>query len=114
MTTTILAAGARLDDPTAMDALIAPLPNGEQLRQKLRQSLLTRTPMRTKAYHEETRTARYVVSDGEHVVCFTVTDVTLEQATAIAAECSAMTVWDLPEFHAAAARALGAPFDLVQ
>lgn len=110
MTTTILAAGARLDDPTAMDALIAPIPNGEQLRQ----ILLTRTPTRRRAYHKETRTARWVVSDGEQVVCFTVTDLTFEQAVAIGVECYAITVWDVPEFHAAASRALGVPFDLIQ
>jgi hypothetical protein len=110
MTITILTAIARLDDSSAMNALIEPIPKGEQLRKVLS----SRTSGRWKAYHNETHSARYVVSDGEVVMCFTVTDLTLEQATTIAIECKAITEWDPSAFQEAVERALGAPFDPVQ
>lgn len=110
MNTKIHVAMARLDDSTAMDALVAPIPNGEQLRQ----SLLTRTSGRRHGYHEETRTARYVVPDGELVLCLTVTDLTLQQAATIAAECDAITEWEYPAFQAIVERVLGGSFGRVQ
>jgi hypothetical protein len=111
MATEILIAGARLDDSTAMDALIAPIPNSEQLRQILS------TGSRQGLYHvydAETRTARYIASDGRGVLRFTVTDLTPEQAATIAAECRDITVWNGPAFQTAVERALGVSFDRVQ
>jgi hypothetical protein len=108
--TKIQLARARLDDSTAMDVLLAPIPNGDQLRQRL----LTRTSGRTQGYHEETRTARYVVSDGQLVLCFTVTDLTIEQAATIATKCDAITEWEYGAFQAVVERVMGSSFGLVQ
>ena len=106
---TILTAMARLDDSSDVNALIAPIPRGEHLRK----AMSGRTSGRWLAYHDETRSARYVASDGEVVMCFTVTDLTPEQAATIAAECDAITEWNPLAFQQAVERTLGAPFDRV-
>ena len=108
--TKILSAMARFDDSRAMTSLLAPIPDGDALGQMLAE----RQPGRSQAYHAETRTARYVVSDGKTVQCFTVTNLTLEQAAAVAAECDSIKLWEPRAFQAAVERALGAASDRVQ
>jgi hypothetical protein len=73
----------------------------------LRQELKVGRPGRTQDYHDETRTARYLLSDGELVLCFSVIGISLQQSAAILAECTAIASWDETAFHAAIGRALG-------
>jgi hypothetical protein len=110
MVTKILSAKARLDDSAAMAALLAPISNSDVLSHRLAE----RRPGRMQAYDRETRIARYVVTDGSIAACYTVTDLTLEQAATIAAECESISAWELVTFQAAVERALGASFGRVQ
>ena len=96
-------ASAKLTDTSAMIQLLAGIPNGDELRSLLNEM----GPGHLHAYHAPTRTARYVASDGDIVMCFTVIDVAPEQAATIAAECESITTWDDREFYAAVVRSLG-------
>ena len=99
----VYVASAKLTDTPAMIRLLAAIPNGDELR-----SLLDEMgPGHLHAYHAQTRTARYVASDGDIVMCFTVINVMPEQAATIAAECESIATWDDREFYAAVVRSLG-------
>jgi hypothetical protein len=99
----VYVASAKLTDASAMIQLLAAIPNGDELRSLLNEM----GPGHLHAYHAQTRTARYVASDDDIVMCFTVTDVAPEQAAAIAAECESIATWDDREFYAAVVRSLG-------
>ena len=99
----VYVASAKLTDASAMIQLLAAIPNGDELRTLLDEM----GPGHLHAYHEQTRTARYVASDGDIVMCFTVINVRLEQAATIAAECESIATWDDREFYAAVVRSLG-------
>jgi hypothetical protein len=105
----VYVASAKLTDTSAMIQLLASIPHGEELRSLLNEM----GPGHLHQYHAQTRTAHYVASDGDIVMCFTVTDVAPEQAATIAAECESIATWDDREFHAAVVRALG-PLQLAQ
>ena len=92
----ITIATARLDDPTAMAQFLSPIPNGDQLAKVLG----SRKPVSSRAYDDETWTARFVASDGVFVKCFTVSDITIDQAEVIAAVCIDPSAWQEPEFRA--------------
>ena len=89
-----------------MAQFLAPIPNGDQLADVL----ATSGAVSTRAYDDDTRTARFVSSDGVVVMCFTVTDITIDQAEMIATECDALLNWSDDTFQKAVARALGADF----
>ena len=99
----VYVASAKLTDTSAMIQLLAAIPNGDELRGLLDEM----GPGHLHAYHEQTRTARYVASDGDMVMCFTVINVSPEQAATIAAECESIATWDDREFYAAVVRSLG-------
>jgi hypothetical protein len=105
----VFLASAKLADTLAMAQLLAPIPNGVELRSLLNEM----GPGNLATYDAQTSTARYVASDGDFIMCFTVTEVSPEQATAIAAECELIAIWDDREFHAAVVRVLG-PLQQVQ
>jgi hypothetical protein len=94
---------ARLDDGSAMAQFLSPIPDSDQLAKLLAKG----EPLSTRAYDDETQTARFVESDGITVMCFTVTDVTIDQAEMIEIECEGMGAIDETTFHEAVARALG-------
>ena len=81
MITAILATMAHLDDDAEMATFLSPIPNGEQLAKVL----IGGRPVSTRAYEDETRTARFVESDGNIVMCFAVSDITIDQAEMIEA-----------------------------
>ena len=81
MATAIVTTTARLDDDAEMAKFLSPIPNGEQLANVLNE----RKPVSTRAYDDDTRTARFVESDGNVVMCFTVSDITIDQAEMIQA-----------------------------
>ena len=75
----ILTTTARLDDQVEMGEFLASIPNGEQLAKVLEAG----NPVSTRAYEDETLTARFVESDGQTVMCFKVTPITIDQAEMI-------------------------------
>lgn len=93
---------ARLDDDTEMAKFLLPIPNGDQLREVLQ----GRQPVSKRAYEDETRTARFVESDGHIVMCFTVTDITIDQAEMIEAEWEGICALDEAAFQKAVEQTL--------
>lgn len=72
---------AHLDDDAEMAAFLSPIPGGEQLARVL----VDGKPVSTRAYEDEARIARFVESDGNMVMCFSVSDITIDQAEMIEA-----------------------------
>lgn len=107
MSTKIFMATAQLDDANAMAKFLAPIPNGERLAKVLED----RHPLATRAYDDDTWTARFVASDASEVTCFTVSDITIDQAEMIAAACPDIGGLTLDEFRQAVDQALGPTVD---
>jgi hypothetical protein len=93
---------ASLDDGAEMAKFLSGIPNGEQLGEILQ----GRKPLSSRAYEDETQTARFVECDGHTVTCFTVTDITIDQAEMIAAECVGLDPLNEAAFHQAVKQAL--------
>jgi hypothetical protein len=107
MSTKILLTSARLDDAAAMDGFLLDIPNREDLAKVLREG----KPVASRAYDDDTWTARFVASDGRLVKCFAVTDVTIDQAEMIAAACIDISAWDETLFRETVAQSLGPTID---
>jgi hypothetical protein len=107
MSTRISFAMARLDDAAAMTRFLFAIPNGEELAKVLRAG----EAVSSRAYDDETWTARFVASDGRVVKCFAVTDITIDQAEMIAAACVGIPAWDEAGFREAVTQSLGPTFD---
>ncbi len=90
-----------------MARFLAPIPNGERLAEVLED----RNPLASRAYDDETWTARFVASDAIEVKCFTVSDITIDQAEMIAAACPDIGGLELNEFRRAVEQALGPTLD---
>ena len=99
----LFVAYARLNDAVALDTMIGPIHNGEQLRAILKPGWTGRT----QGYHQETQAARYIVCDGEIAMCCTLNGVSLEQAAEVAAECDDIKEWSASAFMDVASRVLG-------
>jgi len=98
---------ARLDDAASMARFLARIPNGDRLGTLLEAGV----PLVSRAYDDETWTARFVSSDGHLVTCYTVADVTIDQAEMIAAALVAVPASDKTSFRDAVQAALGPTFD---
>jgi hypothetical protein len=107
MSTTISCATAQLDDAAALAGFLSAIPNSEDLAKLLH----SREPITSRAYDDETWTARFVASDGRVVKCFAVTDVTIDQAEMIAAACLDISVFEESRFREAVLDALGPTFE---
>jgi len=103
----IVTTTARLDDAAQMAKFLSPIPNGEQLAKVLEGG----KPVSTRAYEDETRTARFVESDGSIVMCFAVTDITIDQAEMIEVEWERMCALDEMAFQKSVERALDVSSD---
>lgn len=99
----VTATMARLDDDADMARFLAPIPNGGELAKILKAG----TPASTRAYEDETRTARYVESDGHLVACFTVSDITIDEAEMIEAAWEGISSLDEAAFQTTVARIMG-------
>jgi hypothetical protein len=110
MSTKISCSMAQLDDAAAMARFLSAIPNGEALG-KILQDKKTVT---SRAYDDDTWTARFVASDGHTVKCFAVSDITIDQAEMIAAACLDTFAWDEAGFRAAVAESLGPTLDAVE
>jgi hypothetical protein len=106
MSTRISCSTARLDDAAAMTEFLSGIPNGDDLGRVLQ----NRHIVSSRAYDDETWTARYVASDGHIVKCFAVSDITIDEAEMIAAACVDIP-GDEAGFREAVAQALGPLFD---
>ncbi len=101
---------ASLEDPAALERMLAPLPEANELRSRIAQPLFVRA-------WDATRECDYwVLSDGRRVTCFTVSGLTLRQAAAVRVR------WDAKRSHAeltedaladVVAELIGAPVTLV-
>ena len=109
MTTKIFDAIARLDDAAALNALLTPIRDGVRLRKKLRPGFRGHKYF----YDRHTHTARCLLTNGAVVSCFSITEVSLEEAKAIAARCEGISEWSMTAFQAAVERALGTEFERV-
>jgi hypothetical protein len=110
MSTKISFATARLDDAAAMAKFLFGIPNGEVLGKVLQ----NREAVSSRAYDDETWTARFVVSDGQIVKCFAVTDITIDQAEMIAAACMDIPALDEAGFREVVAQSLGPTIDAIE
>lgn len=84
-----------------MAAFLAPIPNAQELAKVLESS----GPITTRAFEDEAFTARFVASDGRVVRCYTVADITIDQAELIAIECERIDEWGDQVFSDAVQRA---------
>jgi hypothetical protein len=107
MSTRISLATAHLHDAAAMAEFLLAIPNSEELAKVLQQ----RESVSSRAYDDETWTARFVASDGQVVKCFAVTDITIDQAEMIAASEPDVFSCDEATFREAVAQSLGPTFD---
>jgi hypothetical protein len=107
MSTRISCASARLDDAASLGKFLAGIPNSEDLAKVLHLG----EAVSSRAYDDETWTARFVASDGVSVKCFAVTDITIDQAEMIAAACVENPALDESGFREAVAESLGPTFD---
>jgi hypothetical protein len=107
MSNRIAFATARLDDTDAMRKFLSDIPNRDDLARLLQE----RKPVSTRAYDDDSCTARFVASDGQVVKCFAVTDVTIDQAEMIAAACVDISAWDESEFRQAVVQSLDTLID---
>jgi hypothetical protein len=107
MSTKILLSTAPLHDAAAMAEFLRAIPNSEELAKVLREQ----ESVASRAYDDDTWTARFVASDGRIVKCFAVTDITIDQAEMIAAAEIDIMVCDESSFREAVARSLGPTFD---
>ena len=102
MASAIVTTRARLDDDSEMAQFLSPIPNGQELAKVLKGG----NPVSTRAYEDETRTARFVESDGNAVFCFTVSDITIDQAEMIEAAWAAIGAFDESAFRRTVERVL--------
>jgi hypothetical protein len=93
---------ARIDEPQALAAFLASMPNSAELGNLIR----TKEPLNTRAYDDENETARFVISDGIDATCFTVIGITIDQAEMITVECEKSDAWSDISFREAAAHVL--------
>jgi hypothetical protein len=99
----ILTTRARLHNAEQMKALLSPIKHGDELGADLSDG----DQGTVELYDRETKTFRYLVSDGRSVACYTVTGLTLVQAATIAAACDAICVFNFESFALAVEVALG-------
>jgi hypothetical protein len=88
-------ASALLADASAMSRFLTPIPNSDQLARILELG----KPLSSRAYDDDNWTARFVASDGVLVKCFTVTNVTIDQAEMIASQCEDFSAWPEGDFR---------------
>jgi hypothetical protein len=90
-----------------MNEFLLDIPNRDDLAKVLQNG----KPVASRAYDDETWTARFVASDGRLVKCFAVTDITIDQAEMIAAACIDLPAWDETLFRETVAQSLGPTID---
>ena len=96
----------RLNDAQGLEQLLADIPYHDGLAQLL----ATRAPQNTRGYDDENQIARFVISDGDVVTCFSVREITIDQAEMITLACEEANAWDETAFQQAVERVLGGSY----
>jgi len=99
----IVTTTALLDNAAEMTDFLAGIPDGEQLAKVLDDG----KPVSTRAYEDETWTARFVESDGKIVMCFKVAPITIDQAEMIELQWEGNVALSETAFRKAVEQALG-------
>jgi hypothetical protein len=107
MSNMISMTSARLDDPASMSEFLQAIPNGDRLAMVLAGG----APIASRAYDDDTETARFVASDGGVVKCFAVSGITIDQAEMIAFVGADLAALEEPGFRDVVVQALGPTFD---
>lgn len=94
---------ARLDDAAEMTRFLASVPDSAELAKVL----VDGKPVSTRAYEDETWTARFVESDGKSVVCFKIAPITIDQAELIEMQWERNITLSEAAFKQAVEQALG-------
>ena len=94
----------RLSDAQALADFLADIPYHDGLAELL----ATRAPQNTRGYDDDNQIARFVISDGNVVTCFTVPGITIDQAEMITLACEEADAWDEASFQQAVTRVLRA------
>jgi hypothetical protein len=102
MTFEIKTSNARLDDAAALASFLAPIPNADGLVQLLK----TGEPVITRAFDDESFTARFVASDGTTARCYTVAGISIDQAELIARACEDIDQYSEQAFRDSVEQAL--------
>lgn len=103
MSTKISMTAAQLDDPQAMAVFLSTIPNADRLAKVLENS----SGISSRAYEDETWTARFVASDGHSVKCFAISEITIDQAEMIAVLATDLLACGEAEFRDLVDQALG-------
>ena len=74
---TVRRVSARLDQPAALERLLQPLPEREELRARLA------APLFVRAWDAVELQDHWVSSDGREITCYTLSGLTLKQAAAV-------------------------------
>jgi hypothetical protein len=88
---------ARLDDPAEMAAFLGSIPDAAGLEALL----MERRIVSTRTFDDDALIARFVRSNGSLVACYTVEEVTIDEAEMIAAQCELLDEWNLESFSRA-------------
>jgi hypothetical protein len=98
----IIESHAKIDDGAQMRVFLAPIPNADSLQALL----MERQVVSTRTYDDDAMIARFVRSNGTTVACYTVQDVTIDEAEMIAAQCELLDDWTVENFSSAVHAAL--------
>jgi hypothetical protein len=94
---------ARLDNNAEMTRFLASVPDSAELAKVLDRG----KPVSTRAYEDETWTARFVESDGKSVMCFKIAPITIDQAEMIEMQWERNIALSETAFRKAVEQALG-------
>jgi hypothetical protein len=98
----IIESHAIIADRAQMGVFLAPIPNADSLEALL----MERRVVSTRTYEDDAMIARFVRSNGTTVACYTVQDVTIDEAEMIAAQCELLDDWNVENFSRAVHAAL--------
>jgi hypothetical protein len=93
---------AKFADAAQMAVFLAAIPDAEDLAALL----MERKAVSTRTFDDDAMIARFVRSNGATVACYTVQDVTIDEAEMIAAQCELLDEWNLESFSGAVHLAL--------
>jgi hypothetical protein len=98
----IIESHATIADKAQMGVFLASIPNADSLEALL----MERRVVSTRTYEDHAMIARFVRSNGTTVACYTVADVTIDEAEMIAAQCELLDDWNVESFSRAVHAAL--------
>jgi hypothetical protein len=88
---------ASFADAAQMAVFLASIPDADDLAALL----MERRVVSTRTFDDDAMTARFVRSDGVSVACYTVQEVTIDEAEMIAAQCELLDEWNIESFSRA-------------